>query len=81
MIFRQRKLFDRIHWVGTMSDVESFLSMPAMRDHWKSNEEYYADDFRQFVNQQIMGQAEAAQDEAPPAPVSGSEPCSQSSAT
>ncbi|MGD1978627.1 MAG: DUF6082 family protein [Akkermansiaceae bacterium] len=81
MIFRQRRLFDRVHWVGTMSDVESFLSVPAMRDHWKSNEEYYADDFRKFVNQQIMGQAEATQDEAPPAPLSGLEHASQSSAS
>lgn len=66
MIFRQRKLFDRTHWAGTMSDVKSFLNMPAMRDHWETNEKYYADDYRAFVNTQIMEKAEASIVEAPP---------------
>ena len=53
MIFRQRKLFDRTHWPGTMSDVENFLNMPAMWDHWESNQKYYTDDYRAFVNGHI----------------------------
>lgn len=66
MIFRQRKLFDRIHWEGTMSDVKSFLNMPAMLDHWETNGKYYADDYRDFVNTHIMKEAEASGNEAPP---------------
>lgn len=65
MIFRQRKLFDRTHWVGTMSDVKSFLNMPAMREHWETNQKYYADDYRAFVNAQIMKKAEASKVKAP----------------
>lgn len=65
MIFRQRKLFDRTHWVGTMSGVKSFLNMPAMREHWETNQKYYADDYRAFVNAQIMKKAEASKVKAP----------------
>jgi hypothetical protein len=66
MICRQRKLFGRAHWAGTMSDVKTFLNMPAMRDHWDTNQKYYADDYRSFVNTQIMKKAEASIVEAPP---------------
>lgn len=81
MIFRQRRLFDRTHWAGTMSDVKSFLNMPAMREHWETNQKYYADDYRTFVNAHIMKKTEASIVEAPPEMRTQSSLDSQSSET
>ena len=67
MIFRQSRFFDRKHWRGTLNDIRSFMNMPAMRDHWKSHGHYYADDFRRFMDSEILGiEAEAPKAGAPP---------------
>ena len=67
MIFRQRRFFDRKHWQGTLNDIRSFMTMPAMRNHWKSHSHYYADDFRRFMDREILGiEAEAPKAGAPP---------------
>ncbi|WP_411845617.1 DUF6082 family protein [Roseibacillus persicicus] len=66
MIFRQRKLFDRLHWDGTLNDVRGFLNMPAMREHWQGNQQYYADDYRAFIDQHVIKKAEPPPNEAPP---------------
>lgn len=55
MIFRQRRFFSKGHWLGTLNDIRSFMNMPAMREHWKVNGHYYADDFRRFMDREIMG--------------------------
>ncbi len=55
MFFRNRHLFDAPHWKGTLNDIRSFMNMPAMREHWKSHGHYYADDFRRFMDREIMG--------------------------
>lgn len=67
MIFRQRRFFDKQHWLGTLNDVRSFMNMPAMRDHWKNHGHYYADDFRRFMDNEILGVVvEAPASGAPP---------------
>lgn len=67
MIFRQRQFFDRPHWRGTINDIRSFMNMPAMREHWSGHHHYYAQDFRSFMDEDIMGkEAEAPKTEAPP---------------
>jgi hypothetical protein len=66
MIFRQRRFFGKLHWQGTLNDIRSFLNMPAMRNHWKNHGHYYADDFRGFMDREIMGMvAEAPETGAP----------------
>lgn len=66
MIFRQRRFFDRQHWQGTLNDIRSFMNMPEMRDHWIGHGHYYADDFRRFMDRDILGTgAEAPEAGAP----------------
>ena len=67
MFFRNRHLFDSAHWKGTLSDIRSFMNMPAMREHWNIHGHYYSDDYRRFMEREIMGlEAEAPETGAPP---------------
>jgi len=56
MFFRQRKLFDRHHWEGSMGDIGEFMNMPDMRKHWSLHKQYYASDFREFMDREIYSQ-------------------------
>lgn len=66
MFFRNRHLFDAAHWTGTLNDIRGFMNMPTMRKHWESHGHYYADDFRRFMDREVMGmEAEAPETGAP----------------
>lgn len=60
MFFRSRDLFDKAHWAGSVNDFRSFMNMPAMRHHWQEHRHYYADDFRDFMDSEIVGQGQTA---------------------
>ncbi|MBB5350652.1 hypothetical protein HNR46_000880 [Haloferula luteola] len=67
MFFRQRHLFDRPHWKGTIYDIRDFMNMPVMRGHWLAHKDYYAPDFQRFMECEVYaGKAEPRQAEAPP---------------
>lgn len=68
MIFRQRQFFDRRHWQGTLNDIRSFVNMPVMRKHWIDSRQFYAEDFRNFMDQKILisDKAGTPANEAPP---------------
>ena len=68
MFFRNRSLFDDLHWKGTINDIRDFMSMSAMSKHWMSHQHYYADDYRAFMNREVFDKAEAETStiEAPP---------------
>jgi hypothetical protein len=66
MIFRQRHFFDRLHWKGTVNDIRDFMSMPVIHEHWNRYQNFYADDFRRFMDKVILAEiAEAPIVEAP----------------
>jgi len=54
IIFRQRYLFDDVHWQGTANDIRGFANMPPMRKHWEKYRADYADDFQQFMKEEIL---------------------------
>ena len=67
MIYRQRGLFDRAHWQGTLNDVRDFMAMPHMQGHWIKHCHSYARDFREFMDQEVYeGKAETPETGAPP---------------
>lgn len=66
MFFRNQRLFDRPHWKGTLNDIRGFMNMPAMIHHWERHQHFYADDFRSFIDTEIVTKpAEAPVAEAP----------------
>ena len=54
MIFRQRELFDKAHWQGTLNDVRDFMSMPHMRSHWAAYGEFYSANFQEFMEKEVL---------------------------
>ena len=54
MIFRQRALFDKAHWQGTLNDVRDFMSMPHMRSHWTAYGEFYSSNFQEFMEKEVL---------------------------
>lgn len=67
MFFRNRKLFDKTHWEGSLNDFRSFMNMPVMRHHWQENRKYYAKDFQAFMDRKIITrEAEASSPKPPP---------------
>ncbi|GHC56166.1 hypothetical protein GCM10007100_23840 [Roseibacillus persicicus] len=54
MIFRQRELFDKAHWQGTLNDVRDFMEMPHMRSHWATYGEFYSANFREFMEKDVL---------------------------
>ena len=54
MIFRQRELFDKAHWQGTLNDVRDFMEMPHMRSHWAAYGEFYSANFREFMEKDVL---------------------------
>ncbi len=73
MFFRNRHLFDKQHWKGTMNYIRGFMNMPAMVRHWKNHEQFYADDFRSFMNKEVLEKkAEPTIPQTPPDTVQAS---------
>lgn len=67
MFYRSRRLFDRVHWKGSIHDFQGFLNMPVMRLHWQEHRQYYARDFQDFMEKEIMTkEAEASPVKPPP---------------
>lgn len=67
MIYRQRNFFDRVHWQGTVIDVQGFMTIPDLKSHWHRYKGSYAADFQKFVDHEIMNEeAEPPRAEAPP---------------
>ena len=54
MIFRQRELFDKAHWQGTLNDVRDFMEMPHMRSHWAAYGQFYSANFREFMEKDVL---------------------------
>ena len=54
MIFRQRELFDKARWQGTLNDVRDFMEMPHMRSHWTAYGEFYSANFREFMEKDVL---------------------------
>lgn len=67
IIFRNRHLFGREHWNGTLYDIRDFMIMTPLLEYWQQNGRFYAADFRKFMDHEVreLG-VEAPLCEAPP---------------
>ncbi|MBB5352948.1 hypothetical protein HNR46_003198 [Haloferula luteola] len=66
VIFDQRRLFTRSEWASTVDDIRDFMSNPEIRRHWTQHEEFYAPDFRDFLNREIYGEKKGDSVKEPP---------------
>jgi len=49
----QRGLFTEPQWNSLRADIDYFLTIPKMREHWKAYRRYYPGDFQIFLDQTV----------------------------
>ena len=53
-VYRQRNLFRPKHWHATLADFRDFFHLEGLASHWDSHQHLYSDDFRDFINREIV---------------------------
>ena len=66
MFFSQRHLYDPPEWKSIIIDIQDFMNLPEIVQHWQLYGQFYGEDFQDFINLEIYTKKEGSPSTEPP---------------